>query len=74
MKIKYSILLVVLMLILILFVSLWNLISDGYDKQNKIILNLKKIIPRSVAVKVRDTIFVIPELNFIMYHKFAFRI
>ena len=63
MKIKYSILLVVLMLILIVFVSLWNLISDGYDKQNKIILNLKKIIPRSVAVKVRDTIFVIPELK-----------
>ena len=49
--------------ILIAFISLWNLVSDGYDKQNQVILNLKKIIPRSLAVKVRDTLFIIPELK-----------
>ncbi len=52
-----------LILFFLIFISLWNLVSDGYDKQNKIILKLKEIIPRSVAVKVRDTLFVIPELK-----------
>ena len=55
-------LLIILVVFIFLFLSLWNLVSDGYDKQNKIILNLKKIIPRSLAVKVRDTLFIIPEL------------
>ena len=59
---KYIIYLSLILFILI-FVSLWNLVSDGYDKQNKIILKLKEIIPRSVAVKVRDTLFIVPELK-----------
>ena len=54
---------IALFIFLIIFISLWNLVSDGYDKQNQIILNLKKIIPRSLAVKVRDTFFIIPELK-----------
>ncbi len=54
---------IILFFFLIIFISLWNLVSDGYDKQNQIILNLKKIIPRSLAVKVRDTFFIIPELK-----------
>ena len=45
------------------FISLWNLVSDNYDKQNKLILALKKIIPREIAVSVRDTIFVIPKIK-----------
>ena len=61
-KLKIS-LFIFLFLILIAFVSLWNLVSDGYDKQNQVILNLKKIIPRSLALKVRDTLFIIPELK-----------
>ncbi len=64
MKKKFKIILFIfLFLILIAFVSLWNLVSDGYDKQNQVILNLKKIIPRSLASKVRDTLFIIPELK-----------
>lgn len=49
--------------ILILFVIFWSIVSDGYDKQNRSILFLKKIIPISVAKKVRDKIFVIPNLK-----------
>ncbi len=52
-----------LILFFFIFISLWNLVSDGYDKQNKIILKLKEIIPRNLAVKVRDTLFIIPELK-----------
>ena len=52
-----------LILFFFIFISLWNLVSDGYDKQNKIILKLKEIIPRNIAVKVRDTLFIIPELK-----------
>ena len=45
------------------FVGLWNVVSGGYDKQNKTILFLKKFIPSKVSRKVRDTIFIIPNLN-----------
>ena len=43
--------------------GLWSIISGGYDKQNKTILFLKKIIPTSVSRKIRDTIFIIPDLK-----------
>ncbi len=57
------IILIVLPIFFIIFLSLWNMVSGGYDKQNKLILSLKKMIPRSFAVKIRDTIFLIPELK-----------
>ena len=47
----------------ILFVFFWLIVSDGYDKQNKSILFLKKIIPSNIAKKVRDKIFIIPNLK-----------
>ena len=50
-------------LFLICFISFWAIISDGYDRQNKIILFIKEIIPSHLARKVRDTIFVIPDLK-----------
>ena len=50
-------------LIITLSISFWLIISGGYDKQNKSILFLKKIIPSSVARNVRDTIFFIPTLQ-----------
>ena len=43
--------------------GLWSIVSGGYDKQNKTILFLKKIIPTSVSRKIRDTIFIIPDLK-----------
>ena len=42
---------------------MWNIASWGYDKQNKTILFLKKFIPNTVSRKVRDIIFIIPELK-----------
>jgi len=47
----------------ILFIFFWSIVSDGYDKQNKSILFLKKIIPSNIAKKVRDKIFIIPNLK-----------
>ena len=63
MKKKYIFLILSSVILLTIFISLWNLVSDGYDKQNKFVLGLKKIIPRTLAVKVRDTFFIIPELK-----------
>ena len=48
---------------IISLVGIWSIVSKGYDKQNKIIINLKKIIPSKVAKKIRDTIFFIPNLE-----------
>jgi len=47
----------------ILFASLWSVVSGGYDKQNKVILLLKKIIPTKISRKVRDIVFIIPDLK-----------
>ena len=52
-----------LTLSILIFLALWNVVSGGYDRQNKIILLLKKIIPSSVSHKVRDTVFIIPDLK-----------
>ena len=60
---KKSLLVILSIIILIVFISLWNVVSGGYDKQNKIILVLKKIIPTSISQKIRDTIFIVPELK-----------
>ena len=63
MKIRYLFLLLISFSAIAIFISLWILVSDGYDKQNKLILTLKQIIPRTLAVKMRDTLFIIPELK-----------
>ena len=60
---KKIIFLTTIALIITLFISFWLIISGGYDKQNKSILFLKKIIPSSIARNVRDTIFFIPTLQ-----------
>ena len=46
-----------------IFFGLWNVVSGGYDKQNKIILFLKELIPSKVSRKVRDTLFIVPDLK-----------
>jgi len=46
-----------------IFFGLWNVVSGGYDKQNKIILFLKEFIPSKVSRKVRDTLFIVPDLK-----------
>ena len=58
-----KIIFVVLILSFAIFAGLWNVVSGGYDKQNKTILFLKKFIPSTISRKIRDTIFIIPDLK-----------
>ena len=60
---KKNFLILIVIVVFILFSAFWSIVSEGYDKQNKSILFLKKIIPSSLAKKVRDKIFVIPNLK-----------
>ena len=52
-----------LIFLVVSFVSIWNVIDGGYDKQNKTIVFLKKIIPSNVSRKISNTIFYIPNLK-----------
>ena len=59
-----KILILLLSVILLLsFIGTWAIVSGGYDKQNRFILVLKKIIPSKIARTIRDKIFFIPELK-----------
>ena len=50
-------------LFIILFIGAWSVVSGGHDKQNKVVLFLKDIIPTSIYQKTRDTIFIVPHLK-----------
>ena len=54
---------IIIILLCIAFAGLWTVVSEGYDRQNKTILFLKKFIPAQVSRKVRDIIFIIPNLK-----------
>jgi hypothetical protein len=58
-----GIIVMLLILIFLAFTGIWNIVSGGYDKQNKIILFIKKIIPNTISRKIRDVVFVIPDLK-----------
>lgn len=60
---KKKILFTLASVFLICFISFWIIVSGGYDKQNKVILFLKKIVPPSIAREVRDKFFFIPKLQ-----------
>ena len=57
-KFKLIVLSAILVIIFVIF-SLWNLISDGYDKQNKLTLFLKEVIPTKIARNIRDSFFLL---------------
>jgi len=57
------IIIILLILIFLAFTGIWNIVSGGYDKQNKIILFIKKIIPNNISRKIRDVVFIIPDLK-----------
>ena len=59
---KYLIILF-LSVFLISFVGIWQIVSKGYDRQNKLILAIKKVIPSHFARKIKNTIFYIPNLK-----------
>ena len=58
---------ILIYIFLIIFIvsafSFWSIVSKGYDRQNKIILILKKIISPHLARKIKNTIFYIPNLK-----------
>ena len=58
-----KIILIVIIIFFTAFAGFWNVIGGGYDKQNTTILFLKKFIPSKISRKVRDTIFIIPDLK-----------
>ena len=60
---KRKIIIFILIVAFLAFIGLWNIVSGGYDKQNATILFIKKFIPSKTARKVRDTIFIIPDLK-----------
>lgn len=47
----------------ILSISFWIIVSKGYDRQNKVILTIKQILPSHLARQIRDTIFFIPDMK-----------
>ena len=60
---RKRIFIIVLIIAFLGFVGLWAIVSGGYDRQNSAILFLKKFIPSKISRKVRDTIFIIPDLK-----------
>ena len=60
---KKKVFLTLLILAFVAFIGFWNVVSGGYDRQNKVILFLKKFIPNTISRKVRDIVFVIPDLK-----------
>ena len=58
-----KVILIAIIIFFIIFAGLWNVVSGGYDKQNKTILLLKRFIPSKISRKVRDAIFIIPDLK-----------
>lgn len=62
-KSKKLFFIILFLLGILIFFGLWNIVSGGYDKQNKIILFLKEVIPTKISRKVRDTVFIVPDLK-----------
>ena len=60
---KKIFLILVSFLILILITGFWSITSSGYDKQNKLILILKEIIPLQISRDIRKIVFFIPNLK-----------
>jgi len=47
----------------ILFFGAWNVVDGNYDKQNKVIIFFKNLVPTKISRKIRDTFFIIPDLK-----------
>ena len=60
---KKSILILFILSGFLSFTLAWVAVSGGHDKQNKVILFFKNIIPTPVYQKVRDVVFIVPHLK-----------
>ena len=61
-KKKIIILLIIIILFPLFFFTL-DIARFGYDKQNKVILAIKSIIPPHYLRKIRDNVYIIPRLK-----------
>ena len=66
-KKKRNIIFFVVIIFSVLFFYVFSLVSDivqyGYDKQNRVILGIKSIIPSHYLKKIKDNVFIIPNLK-----------
>ena len=63
-NISFKLLFILFISIFIIFFFIgWKIIDGNYDKQNKAILFLKSFIPTKISRKIRDTVFIIPDLK-----------
>ena len=60
---KKKIFLIIITLFVFIITSFYLIVSRGYDRQNKVILFIKEIIPPHFARQVREKIFFIPNLK-----------
>ena len=60
---KKTFILITVSIFFLLFGAFWIIVSQGYDRQNIIILTIKKVIHSHVARKIKKTIFFIPDLK-----------
>ncbi len=54
---------ITLVICFVLFGTFWNIVSQGYDRQNQVILFIKKILPSHLLRDIKKTIFFIPDLK-----------
>ena len=62
-KIIFIILLVIIILVIYLFINISKVVRDGYDRQNKLVLFTKKLVPDHYIKKVKENIFIISNLK-----------
>ena len=60
---KKFLVIVVVIIFFVLFGTFWNIVSQGYDRQNQAILFIKKILPSHTLREIKKTIFFIPDLK-----------
>lgn len=60
---KKKILFTIILLFSVTLMSFYYVVDKGYDRQNKYILFIKKIIPNELSKNIRDIIFIIPNLK-----------
>ena len=62
-KCKKIAIIITLVICFVLFGTFWNIVSQGYDRQNQVILFIKKILPSHLLRDIKQTIFFIPDLK-----------
>ena len=62
-KKKLFVFIVLISLIFFIFYKVSEIVRHGYDRQNKTIELVKSIIPKNYIRKIKDNLFIIPNLK-----------